>query len=124
MKNTPTVAKNVAAEKDRLLESVFESVRAYCTHTHDYSFDKNNPIVRLHEPTFSANEINSALECLLSTHITMGQKVKTFETDFADLHEFNYGVMVNSGSSANLLAITALTNKETPDHLKPGDEVI
>ena len=114
----------MTTEKDRLLENVFESVRAYCANAHNYSFDTTNPIVRLHEPTFSAEEINSALECLLSTQVTMGKKVKTFERSFADLHEFKHGVMVNSGSSANLLAVTALTNKETPDHLVPGDEVI
>ena len=114
----------MATDKNRLLENVFESVRSYCESAHNYNFDKKSPIVRLHEPTFGASEINAAIECLLSTQVTMGDRVKSFEASFSDFHEFKHGVMVNSGSSANLLAISTLTNKETPDHLAPGDEVI
>lgn len=114
----------MATDKNRLLENVFESVRSYCEGMHAYNFDKNSPIVRLHEPTFGANEINAAIECLLSTRVTMGDQVKSFEARFCDVHESKHGVMVNSGSSANLLAISTLTNKETPGHLAPGDEVI
>lgn len=54
---------------------------------------------------------------------TMGNSVKQFEQDFAKFTQNKYCVMVNSGSSANLLAIAALFyKKENP--LKRGDEVI
>jgi len=54
---------------------------------------------------------------------TMGDYVKQFEKDFASFTQNKYCVMVNSGSSANLLAIAALFyKKENP--LKRGDEVI
>jgi CDP-6-deoxy-D-xylo-4-hexulose-3-dehydrase len=53
----------------------------------------------------------------------MGDYVSQFELDFADYVGSKYCVMVNSGSSANLLAVAALFyRKENP--LKRGDEVI
>ena len=67
------------ANKEALRDAVFKAVEAYCAADFGYSFDPKNPIVRLHEPTFSAGEINAALECLLSTYVTMGPKVKKFE---------------------------------------------
>ncbi|HVA12776.1 MAG TPA: aminotransferase class I/II-fold pyridoxal phosphate-dependent enzyme [Stellaceae bacterium] len=112
------------ATTDKLLDDVRASVTAYCRAHHDFSFKPEKPVVRLHEPTFSGEEINAALECMLTTHVTMGAKVKTFERQFADKYGFKHGIMVNSGSSANLLAIAALANPQTKDSLKPGDEVI
>lgn len=54
---------------------------------------------------------------------TMGEAVQTFEQDLARMFGSRYAVMVNSGSSANLLAIGALCyKKENP--LKAGDEII
>ncbi|HPD99441.1 MAG TPA: aminotransferase class I/II-fold pyridoxal phosphate-dependent enzyme, partial [Candidatus Saccharibacteria bacterium] len=54
---------------------------------------------------------------------TMGEHVAAFEQEFADKFGCKYGVMSNSGSSANLLAIAALFYKKD-NPLKPGDEVI
>jgi len=87
-------------------------------------FDPSSPIIRLHEPTFGPDEIWAALECLISTRVTMGEKVLEFERAFADAFGFAHAVMVNSGSSANLLAVAALCNHAIADRLKPGDEVI
>nr|WP_276179679.1 DegT/DnrJ/EryC1/StrS family aminotransferase [Halomicroarcula sp. DFY41] len=50
----------------------------------------------------------------------MGEKVETFEGQWADYIGTNHSTMVNSGSSANLLALKALEG----DIIKPGDEVI
>ena len=111
-------------DKDALRAAVFKAVEDYCAADFGYSFDPKNPIVRLHEPTFSAGEINAALECLLSTYVTMGPKVKKFEEVFCSTFGWTDGVMNNSGSSANLLAVAALANPATKDGLKPGDEVI
>ncbi|MBF0332211.1 MAG: DegT/DnrJ/EryC1/StrS family aminotransferase [Alphaproteobacteria bacterium] len=103
---------------------IAEGIAEWCRANHDYSFDPANPVVRLHEPTFGAEEIDAAVECLLTTRITMGPKVKGFEADFKAHLGTTNATMVNSGSSANLLAIAALANPETRDALRPGDEVI
>lgn len=54
---------------------------------------------------------------------TMGDGVKQFEDDFAKFVNSKYAVMVNSGSSANLIAVAALFYTKSPK-LKRGDEVI
>ena len=47
---------------------------------------------------------------MLSTWVTMGKKVKSFEEQFSNYIGCKNGIMVNSGSSANLLALSVLTN--------------
>jgi CDP-6-deoxy-D-xylo-4-hexulose-3-dehydrase len=106
------------------LEPVRKAVADYCNEARGPAFDRASPVVRLHEPTFGADEINAAMECMLTTRVTMGPKVKRFEREFADSFDFAHGVMVNSGSSANLLALAVLANPAHPAQLKPGDEVI
>jgi len=54
---------------------------------------------------------------------TMGPEVAAFEDEFAAYHGKKYGVMVNSGSSANLIAVAAQFFKKN-NPLKRGDEVI
>ena len=54
---------------------------------------------------------------------TMGKRVAEFEATFAAYFGKKFGVMVNSGSSANLIAVAALFFKKDKP-LKPGDEVI
>ena len=69
-------------------------------------------------------EEEKAIERVISSNrYTMGQEVAALEKEFADYHGKAYGVMVNSGSSANLVAVASLFfKKEKP--LQRGDEVI
>ena len=73
--------------------------------------------IPLNVPSYGSEEVIEALDSLMSTWVTMGKKVKVFEGMFADYIGQKHAVMVNSGSSANLLALEALD-------LEPGDEVI
>jgi CDP-6-deoxy-D-xylo-4-hexulose-3-dehydrase len=107
-----------------LLSNINTQIKEYCSENFNFGFDPSKPIVRLHEPTFGADDIYAAVETMLSTQVTMGKKVRAFEQQYADQYGHRYGIMNNSGSSANLLAIAALCNPVTPNHLKPGDEVI
>lgn len=73
--------------------------------------------------SWDEKEIEAIQKVIKSNVYTMGDKVAQFEKDFANFTQNKYCVMVNSGSSANLLAIAALFyKKENP--LKRGDEVI
>jgi len=58
-----------------------------------------------------------------SGRFTMGDEVAAFEADFAQTLGAQHAVMVNSGSSANLLMVAALRYHSTY-HLQPGDEVL
>jgi len=70
-------------------------------------------------------EINAMQSVIATGNFTMGEKVEKFQIDFATYFGCKYCVMVNSGSSANLLMIAALfyTN-DSRLKLKKGDEVI
>jgi dTDP-4-amino-4,6-dideoxygalactose transaminase len=78
----------------------------------------------LHVPSYGADEVNEAIDSLLSTRVTMGDKVRRFEQLWAEYLGVAEAVMVNSGSSANLIAVSALVNSAFPRPLVPGDEVI
>jgi len=73
---------------------------------------------------FNKNDINAAIKVLKSGQLTMSKKVRDFENKFAKYIGSNYAVMVNSGSSANLLAVRALSNPARKKRLKFGDEVL
>src|SRR5712692_8038867 len=75
-------------------------------------------------PTYGTEEVEEAIDSLLSTWVTMGAKVKKFEEAFAQYNGSKHAVMVNSGSSANLLALSVLTNPILPDHIEKGSEII
>jgi CDP-6-deoxy-D-xylo-4-hexulose-3-dehydrase len=107
-----------------LPESLRHGVEAYVKEHFDFRFNPEKPEVRLHECTFGAEEINAALATMLSTYVTMGAQTREFEALCSRHFGFDHGVMVNSGSSANLLAVAALVNPVTRDRLQPGDEVI
>ena len=73
---------------------------------------------------FGHEEANEAIDSLLSTYVTMGGKVKKFEGMFANYSQTKHGIMVNSGSSANLLALSILTNPVLKDRIKEKEEII
>lgn len=106
------------------IDAIRANVQNYCDAEFKWDFDPKKPVVRLHEPTFGADEINAAIAQMLTTQVTMGKQVRKFEEQYAGKFGMKHGIMNNSGSSANLLAVAALANPATKDHLKPGDEVI
>jgi len=118
------LAVDSVVEGDKSLAAIHDHIAAYCRAHHHFRFDPAKPVVRLHEPTFSSDEIIAAVDVLLSTKVTMGPKVKAFEQQFCRAYGFAHGVTNNSGSSANLLAIAAVANPAMPEALRPGDEVI
>lgn len=61
--------------------------------------------VPLGGPNYGPEEINAILEVLMSRNVSMGARVERFEREFAEFLGVKHSVMVNSGSSANLLAM-------------------
>lgn len=77
--------------------------------------------IPLNVPTYGPEEVLEALDSMMSTWVTMGKKVKQFESMWALYADSMNAVMVNSGSSANLLALSAL---KAQGLLREGDEII
>jgi CDP-6-deoxy-D-xylo-4-hexulose-3-dehydrase len=74
---------------------------------------------------FDAEDVQHAVDASLDFWLTAGRFADEFERKFAETMDQRYCLLVNSGSSANLLAVAALTSpKLGDDRLQPGDEVI
>ncbi len=73
---------------------------------------------------FDEKEVISMMDTILDGWFGLGNKAREFESAFSEYLGVSKTVLTNSGSSANLLAITALTSDELDGHLKKGDEVI
>ena len=74
---------------------------------------------------FGVEEIELAVKASLDFWLTAGPYSEKFESNFAKIVGMRHAFMVNSGSSANLIALSALTSpKLAEQRLFPGDEVI
>jgi CDP-6-deoxy-D-xylo-4-hexulose-3-dehydrase len=70
-------------------------------------------------------DLEALIEASLDMWLTAGRFARQFERNFARFLGARSSLLVNSGSSANLLALSSLTAKEFGDRrIKPGDEVI
>ena len=75
---------------------------------------------------FDQDEVEKSVESALDFWLTLGENGKLFEEEFASYLGINSTLLVNSGSSANLIALSCLTSFKLPKErrIKPGDEVI
>lgn len=73
--------------------------------------------------TWDENEYKAIQKVITSNRFTMGPEVESFEQEFAKYFGSKYAIMVNSGSSANLLSVAALFYS-SKYKLEKGDEVI
>lgn len=74
---------------------------------------------------FDSEDMRSLVDASLDFWLTTGRFAEQFEKQFARWFGIRTATLVNSGSSANLLAVTALTSPKLGDRrLKPGSEVI
>jgi CDP-6-deoxy-D-xylo-4-hexulose-3-dehydrase len=73
---------------------------------------------------FDEKEIQAAVEASLDFWLTLGPEGAAFERELAGYLGVKHALLVNSGSSANLVAFAALTSPSLPRPVRPGDEVI
>lgn len=74
---------------------------------------------------YDEREIETLIDCSLDFWLTTGRFAREFEKKFARYCDVKHANLVNSGSSANLIALSALTSPKLGSRrLKPGDEVI
>ena len=109
--------------KDTVLkrEDIIAFVKKYINTAEIQKSDRIPYASRVYDEEEVCNLIDSALEFWL----TSGRYTKEFETKFAEYLGIKYCSLVNSGSSANLLAFMALTSPLLGDRrVRPGDEMI
>ena len=88
-------------------------------------------IIPLNKNTIGKAEKNALIKVFDSGYMTMGKVTKKFEAAFSDYLGVKHAIYVNSGSSANLLAFSAIQDndkfrqtKHKQKFLKKGDEII
>jgi CDP-6-deoxy-D-xylo-4-hexulose-3-dehydrase len=74
--------------------------------------------------TFRNKDLIEGIKVIFSKNVTMSKVTKKFEKIFSKKIKTPYSLMVNSGSSANLLVFQCLTNPYRKKRLKKGDEVL
>ncbi len=75
---------------------------------------------------FDQDEVEAAVGSTLDFWLTLGPEGEAFEKELAALLGVRHSLVVNSGSSANLVALATLTSHKLPPHrrIQPGDEVV
>ena len=113
-------------EKEQLESEILELVGTY---VEKYLLSKKRVMGKDRIPytasVIDREEIQAMVKSSLTGWFGAGQQVKAFETKIAEFHGLKKSIMTNSGSSANLVAMSALCSQQMGDaQLKPGDEVI
>ena len=89
------------------------------------TFDPSSSFIHYAGRVFDENELVNLIDASLDFYLTANRYAEQFESDLADYFDVSNALLVNSGSSANLVAMTALTSPKLGERaLQPGDEVI
>ena len=90
------------------------------------TFEPGKTVVPYAGRVFTEDEVEAAVGATLDFWLTLGPEGAAFEAALAAFLGVKHSILVNSGSSANLVALSALTTHKLPAHkrLQPGDEVI
>jgi CDP-6-deoxy-D-xylo-4-hexulose-3-dehydrase len=114
------------SQKDNLKKQIFSKISSI------YSLDKagrkfipGKTMVNYGGRVYDEKELINLVDASLDFWLTAGRYAERFERKLSKFLGLKYCVLVNSGSSANLLALSALTSPKLGGRrLKPGDEVI
>jgi len=107
-------------------DEILELVSRYYRERHALPpFDPDRDPVRYAGRVFGEEELRSLVDSSLDFYLTASRFTEEFEAGVADYLGLSDALFVNSGSSANLVALTTLTSPSLGERrLKPGDEVI
>jgi len=91
----------------------------------DNTFIPGKTPIRYAGRVFDERELINLVDASLDFWLTAGRYAEEFEYRFAEYFNVSDAILVNSGSSANLVALSTLTSKKLGDkRLKPGEEII
>jgi CDP-6-deoxy-D-xylo-4-hexulose-3-dehydrase len=89
------------------------------------TFNAEKDLIHYAGRVFDEEELRNLVDASLDFFLTANRYAERFEADFADYMGLSDALLVNSGSSANLVALTTLTSPKLGDRrLLPGDEVV
>ncbi len=109
---------------EELKKKILEGVVQYYKEAHKRSFVPGTTPVGYAGRIYDEKEMVAAVDSVLDFYLTLGDKGKQLEAELAKFVGVQHAALVNSGSSANLVAVASLVSPETQNHMKKGDEVI
>jgi CDP-6-deoxy-D-xylo-4-hexulose-3-dehydrase len=110
---------------DTLREQILDLVAEYYRVAHQREpFQPGDTRIYYAGRVYDERELVALVEASLDFWLTLGEHGLAFEEAFAEFLGVSHALMVNSGSSANLVAVATLCSKQIDRPLRPGDEVI
>ena len=120
---------------ESLKSEILRLTREYSRLTHSANRPGNDPDRKPHTDgqtipyagrVFTEDEVEAAVSATLDFWLTLGPEGEAMERELAEFMGVKHCLLVNSGSSANLVAFSALTTHKLPEHKRilRGDEVI
>ncbi|MDB9315383.1 lipopolysaccharide biosynthesis protein RfbH [Spirulina sp. CS-785/01] len=111
---------------EALRQQILELTRQYYQENWQYQpFRPGVDPVPISGKVFDGQELSCLVDASLDFWLTTGRYAAQFEQEFAAYMGTRYALLVNSGSSANLLALSALTSPLLGEsRIQPGDEII
>lgn len=109
--------------RDEILDDIHRKVKEYMT-CNETGFLPGVTKVRYAGAVYDDTEINAIIDSLLQGWFGMGQKASEFQSSFAKYLGNSYASITNSGSSANLLAVSALMSDNFENKILASSEVI
>lgn len=113
-------------ESAMLREKILDLVSTYyCHQFQEQPFCPGETYIPYAGRVFDQEELVFLVDAALDFWLTAGRFTREFESEFSKYLQVRHAVFTTSGSSANLLAVSALTSEKLGERrLKPGDEVI
>jgi len=112
-------------ELEQLRQEIFQQVTRYYQLAHaDRPFTAGETRIHYAGRVWDEREMINMVDAVLEFWLTAGRYAQQFERELGKFLNVREVIPVNSGSSANLVAVTALTSHKLAQPLQPGDEVI
>ncbi len=112
-------------DRAKLRKQVLELVRQFHAAALEKPFRPGEDPVRYAGRYYDAEELANLVDSSLDFWLTAGRYADEFEARLAEFLGVPYTLLVNSGSSANLVAFSSLTSPKLKDRaVKPGDEIV
>lgn len=109
---------------EKIRKEIFDKISEYYDIKKEEGFVPGESKITYAGAIFDEREIISVVDSLLNGWLGLGPKARQFSRGLSDYLDVFKTCLVNSGSSANLLSITALMSGKIDHPIKKGDEVI
>jgi len=106
--------------KKEILGDIHKGIEDYYSLFHKRQFIPSVSKISIGGRFYNEEEIKAGADAILDFYLTNGERVEMFEKEFAKFIKRKYVILVNSGSSANLLAIASLKLKEGSEVITPA----